>query len=214
MVNLHVGRQAAALVGNLQPVQYSYIRDTQNATRGAHPTRARTPTRRRGLPVDRCNAREKGQPLCMEQYYRLFGSYRVPGAARDELRVPPAPRMPADGAHVARELLSGRRGGRTRISFPGSEPQHIVVLFRGQAFALTVVADGERLSEEDLVCQLRRITRMALVEPDGLQSPVGVLTSWRRDLWAEARAHLLKGIRAHLLALACDVLLLLLLMCS
>ena len=163
--------------------------------------------------MDRCNARERGQPLCMEQYYRLFGSYRVPGAALDELLVPPAPPPPADGAHVARELPSGRRCGRTRISFPGSEPQHIVVLFRGQAFALTVVADGERLSEEDIVCQLRRIVRMALVEPDSsLHPPVGVLTSWRRDLWAEARAHLLKGMRAHLLPLACDMLLLLLLL--
>ena len=28
------------------------------------------------LPVDRARSREKGQPFCMEQYYRLFTSYR------------------------------------------------------------------------------------------------------------------------------------------
>lgn len=133
----------------------------------------------------------------MEQYYRLFGSYRVPGRTLDELRVPPAPRPPADGsAAPAVELPSGRRGGRTRISFPGTEPQHIVVLFRAQAFVLTVVADGERLSEDDIVCQLRRIVRMALIDPDAHQSAVGLLTTWRRDLWAEAREHLLKGVWA------------------
>ena len=40
---------------------------------------------RRGLPVDRCRHKEKGQPLCMEQYYRLFKSYRVPGLQKDSL---------------------------------------------------------------------------------------------------------------------------------
>lgn len=37
------------------------------------------------LPIDRCTCREKGQPLCMEQYYRLFSSYRVPGIVKDKL---------------------------------------------------------------------------------------------------------------------------------
>ena len=27
----------------------------------------------------------KGQPLCMDQYYRLFSSYRVPGIEKDVL---------------------------------------------------------------------------------------------------------------------------------
>lgn len=37
------------------------------------------------LPIDRCTCREKGQPLCMEQYYRLFSSYRLPGIEKDKL---------------------------------------------------------------------------------------------------------------------------------
>lgn len=40
---------------------------------------------RRGLPVDRARHNKKGQPLCMEQYYRLFTSYRVPGIKKDSL---------------------------------------------------------------------------------------------------------------------------------
>jgi len=35
--------------------------------------------------MDRARARERGQPLCMEQYYRLFTSYRYPGVERDSL---------------------------------------------------------------------------------------------------------------------------------
>jgi len=35
--------------------------------------------------MDRARSREKGQPLCMEQYYRLFTSYRYPGIERDSL---------------------------------------------------------------------------------------------------------------------------------
>lgn len=41
--------------------------------------------RRRLLPIDRARSRERGQPLCMEQYYRLFTSYRYPGVERDSL---------------------------------------------------------------------------------------------------------------------------------
>ena len=35
--------------------------------------------------MDRATSREKGQPMCMEQYYRLFTSYRYPGVERDSL---------------------------------------------------------------------------------------------------------------------------------
>ena len=38
---------------------------------------------RGAIPQDRATSREKGQPLCMAQYGRLFTSYRVPGLERD-----------------------------------------------------------------------------------------------------------------------------------
>lgn len=41
------------------------------------------------MPQDRAPSREKGQPLCMAQYQRLFTSYRVPGLERDHLKSMP-----------------------------------------------------------------------------------------------------------------------------
>ena len=37
----------------------------------------------RTIPVERCRHTEKGQPMCMDQHYRLFSSYRVPGREQD-----------------------------------------------------------------------------------------------------------------------------------
>ncbi|XP_049790510.1 choline O-acetyltransferase [Schistocerca nitens] len=36
----------------------------------------------KALPVERATSREKGQPLCMAQFYRLLGHCRTPGAPR------------------------------------------------------------------------------------------------------------------------------------
>lgn len=60
----------------------------------------------RDIPTDRCSCREKGQPLCMEQYYRLFSSYRIPGVEVDKL---------VDSA--------------TNLAL---EPEHIIVISRNQ----------------------------------------------------------------------------------
>ncbi|EFX85954.1 hypothetical protein DAPPUDRAFT_45346, partial [Daphnia pulex] len=43
------------------------------------------------LPQDRALSREKGQPLCMAQYQRLFATYRTPGLEQDQLRSFPPP---------------------------------------------------------------------------------------------------------------------------
>ena len=65
---------------------------------------------RRGLPIDRCRHKEKGQPLCMEQYYRLFKSYRVPGLMKDSL------------------ILNS-----TKLV---QEPEHVIVVCRNQVSAV------------------------------------------------------------------------------
>lgn len=44
-------------------------------------------SRRRALPVDFARGQLAGTPLCMEQYYRLFTSYRYPGLKTDTLKV-------------------------------------------------------------------------------------------------------------------------------
>lgn len=40
------------------------------------------------LPKERATSREKGQPLCMAQYYRLLGSCRRPGDPQDSQYLP------------------------------------------------------------------------------------------------------------------------------
>ncbi|TNN83759.1 Choline O-acetyltransferase [Liparis tanakae] len=42
---------------------------------------------KRSLPVDVAAGKLAGTPLCMEQYYRVFSSYRVPGIQADTLEV-------------------------------------------------------------------------------------------------------------------------------
>ncbi|GAB1602932.1 hypothetical protein Ahia01_000573500, partial [Argonauta hians] len=60
----------------------------------------------RSLPIDRARSNRKGQPLCMEQYYRLFTSYRVPGLNKDMLVTNSTKLMP--------------------------EPEHIIVICKNQ----------------------------------------------------------------------------------
>lgn len=42
---------------------------------------------RRALPVDFAQGQLAGTPMCMEQYYRIFTSYRYPGLKTDTLKV-------------------------------------------------------------------------------------------------------------------------------
>ncbi|CAH8647464.1 unnamed protein product [Heterobilharzia americana] len=77
----------------------------------------------RSLPIDRARHSKKGQPLCMEQYYRLFSSYRYPGKIKDML-VTTSERDPFD-------------------------PEHIIVICLNQFFVIDVISNGSRLSEEE-----------------------------------------------------------------
>ncbi|RNA01379.1 choline O-acetyltransferase [Brachionus plicatilis] len=117
------------------------------------------------IPVDRCSWREKGQPLCMEQYYRLFSSYRVPGIDKDKLVI-----------------------SNTNLL---AEPEHVIVISRNQMFVLDVIVNFTRLSEDQLYHQLKRIKRLS-EEDENTFSDVGFLTSLPRDEWAKARLELLR----------------------
>ncbi|XP_013386300.1 choline O-acetyltransferase isoform X1 [Lingula anatina] len=121
----------------------------------------------RGLPVDRANHLEKGQPLCMEQYYRLFSSYRIPGVNKDTLVTPSGKLLP--------------------------EPEHIIVICRNQYFVLDVIVNFMRLSEDNLHSQLERIMKEAIAgEGEANNEMVGLLTSADRDSWARARMRLMQ----------------------
>ncbi|KAK3089454.1 hypothetical protein FSP39_003760 [Pinctada imbricata] len=119
----------------------------------------------RGLPVDRARHNKKGQPMCMEQYYRLFTSYRIPGIKKDALASNNSKLIP--------------------------DPEHIIVICKNQFFVLDVIINFTRLSEDDLFTQLNRITKMASdisEEPEA----VGILTAAYRDKWAVARGKLME----------------------
>nr|CAG4640779.1 EOG090X04D9 [Eulimnadia texana] len=83
------------------------------------------------LTQDRAASREKGQPLCMSQYKRLFTSYRVPGEESDYLKS-----VTAD--------CSGLN-------------EHIVVAHKGQFWRLDVVNKGQRMPAEELAFNLNAI---------------------------------------------------------
>ncbi|XP_056147418.1 choline O-acetyltransferase [Lampris incognitus] len=117
------------------------------------------------LPVDYARGQLAGTPLCMDQYYRLFTSYRLPGPERDTLVAQESSVMP--------------------------EPEHIIVACKNQFFVLDVVINFRRLNERDLLTQLEKIIKMADSEEEQLP-PIGLLTSDGRTEWAESRSVLMK----------------------
>ncbi|KAM8738134.1 choline O-acetyltransferase [Acanthopagrus schlegelii] len=119
----------------------------------------------RSLPVDYARGQLAGTPLCMEQYYRLFTSYRLPGPERDTLVAQESSVMP--------------------------EPEHIIVACKNQFFVLDVVINFRRLNERDLLTQLEKIARMAYSDEEQLP-PIGILTSDGRTEWAESRSVLMR----------------------
>ncbi|XP_046885550.1 choline O-acetyltransferase [Hypomesus transpacificus] len=119
----------------------------------------------RALPKDYARGQLSGTPLCMEQYLRMFTSYRLPGTKRDTL--------------VAQE------------SSVMTEPEHIIVACKNQFFVLDVVINFRRLNEKDLLTQLEKIVKMADNEEERLP-PIGLLTSDGRTEWAVSRSLLIK----------------------
>uniref|UniRef100_A0A8D3D334 Choline O-acetyltransferase n=1 Tax=Scophthalmus maximus TaxID=52904 RepID=A0A8D3D334_SCOMX len=119
----------------------------------------------RALPVDYARGQLAGTPLCMEQYYRLFTSYRLPGPERDTLVAQESSVMP--------------------------EPEHVIVACKNQFFVLDVVINFRRLNERDLLTQLDKIAKMADSEDESLP-PIGLLTSDGRTEWAESRRALMR----------------------
>ncbi|XP_070783465.1 choline O-acetyltransferase-like isoform X1 [Enoplosus armatus] len=119
----------------------------------------------RALPVDFARGQLAGTPLCMEQYYRLFTSYRYPGLKADMLKV--------------------------QMSAASSVPEHIIVACKNQFFVLDVVANGKQLNETEILSQLEKIMKMSENAEERLP-PFGILTSDGRTEWAQARDALTK----------------------
>jgi len=126
----------------------------------------------RALPTEMARGQLAGQALCMEQYYRLLRSYRLPGKECDRLLLfRNSLLVPTDGSDVNSVL--------------------IVVSYRNQFFAVNVMRGSYRLTELDFLIQFQRIVH--LVDSNHEKYPmVGILTSENRDVWANARQLLLE----------------------
>ncbi|XP_076868047.1 carnitine O-acetyltransferase isoform X2 [Brachyhypopomus gauderio] len=104
-----------------------------------------------------------GKPLCMNQYYRVLSSCRVPGLKRDSV-----------------------------VNYASSKrpPTHITVVHNFQFFVLDVYnSDGTPLTVDQLYLQLEKIWNSSLQTN---KEPVGILTSNHRNSWGKAYANLIK----------------------
>nr|CDS33525.1 hypothetical protein HmN_000095900 [Hymenolepis microstoma] len=119
----------------------------------------------RSLPIDRVSHNRKGQPLCMDQYYRLFTSYRYPGLNKDK-------QVTRDLSEVAQDA-------------------HCIVACQDQFYKLDLLSQEYRLGEEEIYNQLRRIARKAFANKEKVPR-IGALTALPRPRWAEVYENLVK----------------------
>ncbi|XP_071802328.1 carnitine O-acetyltransferase-like isoform X1 [Asterias amurensis] len=104
------------------------------------------------LPVDYMS----GQPLCMDQYYKILSSCRVPGVKKDSVVLYP-PNKP-------------------------DAPRHIIVAYNNHLFSLDVYDSNRKpLPLTELHSQLKRIVS----ESPFPAIPINILTSEHRNVWGK-----------------------------
>ncbi|XP_078238851.1 carnitine O-acetyltransferase isoform X4 [Pogona vitticeps] len=104
-----------------------------------------------------------GKPLCMNQYYQILSSCRIPGPKRDS-------------------VVNYARGKKP--------PTHITVVHNFQFFELDVYAsDGTPLTTDQIFIQLEKIWNTSLQTN---KEPIGILTTNHRNSWAHAYNNLIK----------------------
>ncbi|XP_016111094.1 choline O-acetyltransferase-like [Sinocyclocheilus grahami] len=115
------------------------------------------------LLVDVARGQKADIPLCMDQYKRLFSTYRRAGLEQDTL-------ITADSA---------------------SDTGHVIVACKNQFFVLNLMEGSCKLNEADVQAQLEWIYEQTL-SAEQKQPAVGLLTAEDRTDWARARDQLLK----------------------
>uniref|UniRef100_A0A3Q4GN16 Carnitine O-acetyltransferase n=1 Tax=Neolamprologus brichardi TaxID=32507 RepID=A0A3Q4GN16_NEOBR len=111
------------------------------------------------LPVEYLS----GKPLCMDQYYQILSSCRIPGPKRD--------------------TVLNHASGKT-------PPTHITVVHNFQFFVLDVYnSDGTALTVDQIYMQLEKIWNSSLQTN---KEPIGILTSQHRNTWGKAYNNLIK----------------------
>uniref|UniRef100_A0A671VB17 Carnitine O-acetyltransferase n=1 Tax=Sparus aurata TaxID=8175 RepID=A0A671VB17_SPAAU len=103
-----------------------------------------------------------GKPLCMNQYYEVLSSCRIPGLKKDS---------------VVNHAKSSR------------PPKHITVVHNFEFFVLDVYnSDGTPLTADQFCVQLERICSSSQTNIE----PVGILTTQHRDSWGKSYVSLIK----------------------
>ncbi|XP_067269324.1 carnitine O-acetyltransferase-like isoform X2 [Pseudorasbora parva] len=104
-----------------------------------------------------------GKPLCMDQYYQVLSSCRIPGPKRDTV---------------------------VNHAIGNNPPTHITVVHNFQFFVLDVYnSDGSPLTVDQIYVQLEKIWNTSLQTN---KEPVGILTSNHRNTWGKAYNNLIK----------------------
>ncbi|XP_065428404.1 carnitine O-acetyltransferase isoform X3 [Chrysemys picta bellii] len=104
-----------------------------------------------------------GKPLCMNQYYQILSSCRIPGQKHDS-------------------VVNYAKGKKP--------PSHITVVHNFQFFELDVYSsDGSPLTTDQIFIQLEKIWNTSLQTN---KEPIGILTTNHRNSWAKAYNHLIK----------------------
>ncbi|XP_076126280.1 carnitine O-acetyltransferase [Alosa pseudoharengus] len=104
-----------------------------------------------------------GKPLCMDQYYHVLSSCRIPGPKRDTV---------------------------VNYAIGMTPPTHITVVHNFQFFILDVYnSDGSPLTVDQLYIQLEKIWNSSLQTN---KEPIGILTSQHRNTWGKAYNNLIK----------------------
>ncbi|KAL7648792.1 UNVERIFIED_CONTAM: hypothetical protein RMT77_000699 [Armadillidium vulgare] len=112
------------------------------------------------LEVDRCSARERYQPLCMEQYGRVFTTYRKPAIPKDR-------------------QVSNANAPKAN--------QHIIVFLKNHIFRLDAVSNGMRMSCNQIHAQLLEIYNFVEEYEEADPPPIGIMTADNRRTWAQNR---------------------------
>ncbi|XP_028664480.1 carnitine O-acetyltransferase isoform X1 [Erpetoichthys calabaricus] len=104
-----------------------------------------------------------GKPLCMNQYYQILSSCRIPGPKRDTV---------------------------INYTLSKSPPTHVTIVHNFQFFVLDVYnSDGSPLTVDQICTQLEKIWNSSLQTN---KEPIGILTSQHRNTWGNAYNNLIK----------------------
>lgn len=130
-----------------------------------------------------------GKPLCMDQYYQILSSCRIPGPKRDTVVNYATGKTPSSHITVVHNF-------QVLYSFFSCVNSVLILWLKQpgvslQFFVLDVYnSDGSPLTVDQLHMQLEKIWNSSLQTN---KEPIGILTSQHRNTWGKAYNNLIKG---------------------